>query len=314
MFSSDMLANQTRAIHFEDVPSDSQACFTLREFQWPAFPFNWHFHPELELTLIVKGRGLRFVDDSVQEFTEGDLCLLGANTPHCWASHANAPKGVHSLVIHFSPQAWGEFFWRLPEMRGVWRLFDLAGRGLVFHGAVRQEVSQMIWELTRDPHGSFSRLIAFLQVLERLANNKTWMPLASEGHKNPPSRQVWDKIGRILQVIHANLGPDLDQAGVARAMGMSAQAFSQFFRRSMGKTYVDYINELKIRQVCRALLETEDTITEVAYACGFNNLSHFNTQFRRFKQMTPREFREAARGGVMHNDLPSATDWLGALK
>ena len=108
-----------RAIHYEDVPTPAAASFTFREFRWPRFPFNWHYHPALELTLIVKGRGFRFVGDSVEEFHDGDLCLVGANLPHCWASEPKAPRGVCSLVIQFQPELWGETFWQLPETRGV---------------------------------------------------------------------------------------------------------------------------------------------------------------------------------------------------
>src|SRR5512137_397445 len=95
-----------RRVHYEEVPSDLGAAFTFREFNWPRFPFNWHYHPEAELTWIIRGRGMRFVGDSVEEFADGDICLLGCNAPHCWVSNKNAEPGVCSLVIQFRPESW----------------------------------------------------------------------------------------------------------------------------------------------------------------------------------------------------------------
>src|ERR1700759_5748625 len=107
-----MLLAKTKSIHFENVPTDVGTSFKVRQFEWPRFPFNWHYHPEVELPLIVHGRGLRFVGDSVERFGDGDLCLFGSNTPHCWASEKETESGVQSLVIQFQPDAWGEEFWK----------------------------------------------------------------------------------------------------------------------------------------------------------------------------------------------------------
>ncbi len=129
-----MIPATSRKMHYEEVPSDLGAAFTFREFNWPSFPFNWHYHPEVELTLIVRARGMRFVGDSVEEFSDGDICLLGSNTPHCWASHKDAEPGVRSLVIQFRPESWGEAFWNLPELRGIGRLLREAKQGLEVRG------------------------------------------------------------------------------------------------------------------------------------------------------------------------------------
>jgi AraC-like DNA-binding protein len=99
----------------------------------------------------------------------------------------------------------------------------------------------------------------------------------------------------VLSFIQANLGLDLRQKQVAQAVKMSPQSFSRFFKRFVGMTYIAYVNELRVRRVCRALLDSDETIAEAAYAAGFNNLSHFNCQFRRVKRMSPREYRRLAR-------------------
>ena len=75
-------------------------------------------------------------------------------------------------------------------------------------------------------------------------------------------------------------------------MSMSPSAFSRYFKRVMGKTFSRFVNELRIGQACRALLETDRPIAEIAYDCGFNNLSNFNRRFRELRGVSPRQFRE----------------------
>ncbi len=286
--------NRTRTIRYEAVPSDGAASFTFREFAWERFPFNWHYHPEVELTFIVRGRGIRFVGDSAEEFAEGDLCLLGANTPHCWASHRDAEPGVRSLVVHFRPEAWGEPFWQVPELRGLGRLLRDAGPGLEVSGAARSQVEQLFVLLQQQPAGSLERLATLLEMLHCIARSSEVRPLATAVWHPPGEAGASGKLGQILGYIHSHLGPDLTQHEVAKAVHLSPAAFSQFFRRNLGLSYVRYVNELKIRNASRALLETDQPVTEIAYRAGFNNLSHFNAQFRRLRQLSPRAFRRQA--------------------
>jgi len=294
-------------MHYEEVPSDLGASFTFREFNWPSFPFNWHYHPEVELTLIVRGRGTRFVGDSVEEFSDGDICLLGTNTPHCWASHKDAEPGVRSLVIQFRPESWGEAFWHLPELRGIGRLLTEAKRGLELRGAARREVEQLFKVLEQQPRGSLQRFDTLLEMLLCISQSTEIKKLAASAAEPPGSQGTNGKLGQILGYIHAHLGPDLTQHEVAEAVGLSPAAFSQFFRRSLRTSYVSYVNELKIRNACRALLDTDNPITDIAFEAGFNNLSHFNAQFQRFRHVSPRGFRLQARSAE-HATPPEDTE------
>ena len=299
-----MLPIKPRSIRYEDVPADLTASFTLREFAWPSFPFNWHYHPEVELTLIVRGRGIRFVGDSADEFSDGDICLIGANLPHCWASHKDADPGVRSLVVHFRPETWGQPFWNLPELRGIGRLLADARRGLQVRGPARREVEQLFLVLQQQPPGSLQRLDTLLEMLHGIAQSQEVIPLAAAVCEPVPTAGTTGKLGKIIGYIHAHLGPDLTQREVAEAARLSPAAFSQFFRRSLGTSYVNYINELKIRNACRALLDTDQPITEIAFNAGFNNLSHFNAQFRRLRRLSPRAFRQQAQSAE-RTDVPA---------
>ncbi|HEU5070814.1 MAG TPA: helix-turn-helix domain-containing protein [Verrucomicrobiae bacterium] len=310
-----MLPAKSKSIHFENVPADVGSSLTFRQFDWPNFPFNWHYHPEVELTLIVRGRGLRFVGDSVEKFVDGDLCLIGTDTPHCWVSDKDLEPGVLSLVVHFRPDAWGEPFWKMPEMRGIAKLLTDARRGLQVTGTVRREVEKLFVIMQQEPPGSFMRFNTLLEMLHGIAQSQELAPLAASDFIVPVTAEANGKLGKILNYIQAHLGPDLTQSEVAKAVRLSPAAFSQFFRRNLGTSYVQYVNEIKIRNASRALIDTDQPITEIAYDAGFNNLSHFNAQFRRFRHISPRAFRQQAqsaeRAGLPIDVNGASTSALG---
>jgi AraC-like DNA-binding protein len=281
-------------LHYEDIPADAASSFVLREFRWPRFPFNWHYHPELELTWIVKGAGLRFVGDSVEEFAPGDLCFIGSNTPHCWASHPGAARGAYSVVIQFRPELLGGTFLQTPEMRPVMKLMRDARRGLKIREPESRAIRQRMEEITRQRPHSLQRLCSLLAILAHLADTKCYDSLTSIQYEQPSNEAVDKKLARVLNFVYANFGPELTQRDVAKSIGYSPQAFSRFFKQAMGKPYVHFVNELKIHKACRALIETTASVTEVAFNAGFNNLSHFNAQFRRVKKTTPLNYRKVA--------------------
>ena len=270
----------------------------------PRFPLFWHYHPEFELTYVVSGRGLRFVADSVEEFQDGDLCLIGADTPHCWWSNADQPGGFRAVVIQFATGSLDGAIGSLPELRKIRELLSGTHQGICIGGPTREAVAPIITNLSSYPHGSWERLSAMLGVLLRIADSNERRPLASRWWESVEADAEHEKLSGILDFIHASIGPELKQHHAALHAKMSPTGFAHFFKRSVGKTYVDYVNELKVRVACHALLDSHKTIAEAAYAAGFNNLSHFNSRFRKVMGVSPKEFRLHAEAGKA--EIPAA--------
>ena len=289
-----MILPKPSSIRFEDVPVPGTSSFALREFRWPRFPLNWHYHPEVELTLISKGHGLRFVGDSIQDFRPGDLCLLGANIPHCWTSPAEARGGVCSLVLQFRAETWGRDFWHLPEIHKIDDLLSRSRRGFVVQGETRRSIASRLEGLASCPVGTWRRLHMLLEILGELSDSADLESLTSVTYQTTSDHASNRKLARVLQYVQDHLTQDLSQHEAAASLGVSPAAFSQFFRRNMGRTFVDFVNDLRIRHASRALLESSVSITQIAFDSGFNNLSHFHAQFRRLRGTTPRAYRESA--------------------
>lgn len=278
----------------EQIRPSHVASFRWVTFDRRSFPFVWHFHPEIELTLIVSGAGRRFVGDHVGTYRAGDLVLLGANLPHTWQS-APRPSGQRhvSLVCQFSRECLGSGFFDLPELRQVDRLLGRARRGLQVTGRTRRRVMAAIRGIDR--REPLRQMITLLQVLDLLSRSRDLRPLASSGYVTPRPDEGDRRITPLCRHIEKNLTQPLHQADVAARLGMDPAAFSRFFRKATGRTFVDHLHELRVGRACQLLIETDLPITDIAYRSGFMNLSNFNRRFRQRHRCTPREYRRLYR-------------------
>ena len=281
-----------RGIEFEVIQRDPQASFYVAETRVKLLPYFWHYHPEMELALILKGRGTRIVGDSVEHFEAGDLCVLGPNLPHCWISDPNQETGSHAIAIQFLPDFLGEKAFASPELHAIRQLLIRARRGLRFDGPSRAVLREKMIEIARLPSGHWQRVPQLLWLLGLLAENSHAAPLATDRPEPAADQNDRRRISRVMAL--TNVAPDEfpSQKVVDDAMRLSPAAFSRFFRQHMGKTYVDYIIDLRLAHVCRGLMESDASIIEAAFAAGFSTLSNFNRQFRRRKGCTPRQWRE----------------------
>lgn len=282
----------TRAA-YEAIQQEPASSLHVVHFSGQGFPFHLHYHPELEMTLIVRGRGLRFVADSIEDFDEGDLCLIGQRVLHTWQSSSRS-RVSEAIVVQFSREVMRPLEQQWPEMRPITRLLDLAARGLQFRGgggSSGEGLSRTMHALAATAPGSMERMSLFLQLLSAAAACGQPTPLSSTPSADAQDDQTAARLNRVLQHVHAHLTDPLTLGGAAALAEMSPASFCRFFRKMVGKTFVGYVNQWRIRVACRELIGTRRPVTQIAFDCGFENLSNFNRRFRQFKQMTPSEFR-----------------------
>ena len=278
---------------YEKVLPQPGRSFAFREFDLARFDSPWHFHPEVELTLVLEGNGRRFVGDHIEDFGPGDLVLVGPELPHYWYSEpdrAGGPDRAHSLVFQFLPGFLGPAFMELPEMQGIARMLRDAARGIRFTGDTRRRVERIMRGL--ESRAGPGQLLGLLEILNVLSQSGNRRPLASEGFTPRFDTHAEVRINRFQRYILENLGEPIRLEDVAAHVNMSPSAFSRYFKKVMGKTFSHFVNELRVGQACRALLETDRPISEIAFASGFNNLSNFNRRFLEFRGVNPRRFRE----------------------
>jgi AraC-like DNA-binding protein len=284
-----------RAIIEQLTPTPTTS-FITRHIHAPGFPFLWHLHPEFELTLILKGQGRRFVGDHIAPFEKNDLVLLGKNLPHTWSSEPAKSEALmkhEAIVVQFLENAFGQNFFNLPELRPIRRLLDDACRGLVITGKTRTAVLPSIRALaTLKPAQKF---LPLLEILSHLAHApaKDKSPLAAPGFSPEVDRPGQQRIADVCRWINEHYEQPLTLTKAAQKAHLSISAFSRFFKNATAKTFIEYLNEVRLGHAARLLLDTDLPISQIAYTTGYSNLSHFNRQFLRQKSTPPRTFRQS---------------------
>lgn len=292
---------------FEMVPKSDLYSFSFRELKLPAFPSVWHFHPECELTYVVRGQGTRFVGDNISPFAAGDLVLLGSNLPHCWKNDAPA-KGsklvAHCLVIHFRPECLGADFFSRPEMDAVRRLLLRARRGIRFSGRCCGRVSETMGKMSN--RSGLERIIELLRIFEMLLEAEGYQVLSSAGFSPSVDELAAERISSAYRYIFDHLSSPLDHAEIARRAGMSQSGFCHYFRRVTGRTVSDFTNEVRVGHASKLLIDTKQRISEIAYASGYETLSNFNRRFRDLTGLNPREYRNKYQSSLGSDPMAQA--------
>jgi AraC-like DNA-binding protein len=276
----------------EKLLPPTSASFLYHVKRDPSFNVFWHYHPEYQLTLVRRGEGKRFVGDDVARFKAGDLVLTGPNLPHMWcAPRARTAKSrqAEAIIIQFPGSIFAGSFLELPEMAAVRRLLERSALGIRFASSVRGKIAPRMVRMGRQR--GLARLIELLEILRILSQAPVDRILSSKAFIPSVGFADRDRIDRICRYLVENSARPIALPQAAAAAHLSVPAFTRFFRKCTGKSFVEYLTELRVGAACRLLVETDRTVIQVCFASGFSNLSNFNRRFRDLKGVTPREFR-----------------------
>ena len=271
----------------EDIPSKiGDASFYAKHLRVPAFEFKWHYHPEYELTYILKGTGYRVVGNSHAHFSQGDLVLLGSNLPHTWCGKLDDGAPSEALVIQFSKELI-EPFLKLNEGQSIQKLLELSNRGLCFESD--QLLADQLYTITNT--SGLERILSLLSILNQLSIGKS-RPLTTENYHGIMTKQFETRVNKVCAHLQNHFHEAITLKQVADLVFMSESNFCKFFKKATGTTFSDYLNDLRINEACHLLLSTEDTVGKIAQDSGFESLSYFNRVFLKKKQLTPSVFRK----------------------
>jgi AraC-like DNA-binding protein len=272
----------------------SESSIVSFEREDPEFPFFWHFHPEFELTLIIDSDGQRLVGDGIADYGRGDLVLLGPQLPHSWRSVpgiARVPRVHRALVIQFRPDFLGEKFLSLKEFAPVESLLKRAASGLAFgHTAIGKGVSNKLIEFQHVSPAQ--RILLLLSTLVELASDPAAQRL-STGHVTPTCRiEDQKRIDAICEHLHQHYDEEIDYVALSRCFHMDQASLCRFFKRATGRTMTTYVNEYRVGAATQLLLESDESLLDIAFRVGFGNYSHFHRQFKLIKGYSPRALRK----------------------
>jgi AraC-like DNA-binding protein len=278
------------------VPRTPAHSFSVRDDRDPFINNRWHYHIEAELIIFHQGSGTQFVGDHIKRFHPGDIILVGSNLPHYWryddvhfGTDHNHKRPVHSTVIHFSENFWGDAFLDLPETRQIRGLLEKARRGMLVHAREEQHIASLITGIGRTE--GVARVVALLECLSALAASPRLQLLSSIGFRPDFSESENDRINAIYDYTFRHFTCNIYLGQVAAVAGLVPNSFCRYFKSRTGKTYTQFLTEIHIGHACKLLLDNHISIKQLCFESGFNNFTCFHKNFKAITGTTPQLYQ-----------------------
>ncbi|NNC49586.1 MAG: helix-turn-helix transcriptional regulator [Flaviramulus sp.] len=249
----------------------------------------WHFHPELELVYVNKGEGKTHIGNHLSYFNNSQLILIGANLPHNGFADRLTANGTETTV-QFKSEFLGNDFINIPEMAKVSALFGLAKKGIKFGIETKSIVGPKINKLL--DYSGLERVLKFLEILNILAKTEDYTLLNADGIALQTSPQDNDKINIIYKYVNANFQEHITLDEIADKVSMTVPAFCRYFKKTTGRTFTQLVNEYRVVHATKLLNESNMSIADICFECGFNNFSHFNKQFNEVTGKSASNYRK----------------------
>lgn len=262
------------------------ASYRYLKLEVPNLEPYWHYHPEIEISFVKRGSGIRFVGDNIAAFAEGDLLLLGENLPHDLVSENQEEiEDIEVHVIQFPK----ELITRLPECKSLLPLLERSHYGLHFTEPDTSLIERIEQFGDLPP---LEALISLFRILQQFADDKTFDLLSTISYQEQFLKDSnTERIGKVNAYIIRNFENPLSLKEVAKVAGLTPHSFTRWFKRSFSCSFLTYLHNIRIEKACRYLLHTNWQVADIAYRTGFESISNFNRTFKSMKLVNPTTYR-----------------------
>lgn len=275
----------------EITPLTQNDCFTLFTRVKDAFDFPLHYHEEFELNFIQNAKGARrVVGDHIEEIDDMELALIGTNLQHAWFTHKCESREIREVTIQFHKDLFDEKLLRRNQLSFIRTMLEKSMRGILFSKETTQAIAPRILNLGQK-HG-FDSVLELMSILHDLSISRNSRLLSDSSFNQTEISYNSRRLEKAFEYLNQNFDKQITLAEVARQAGMTEVSFSRFFKSRSGKTFIDSLNDIRMGHASRMLIDTTQSVSEIAYNCGFNNISNFNRIFKKKKKCTPKEFKE----------------------
>lgn len=265
-------------------------CFLVLDREQKVFDYPVHFHPEMELNFISNGKGVRrIVGDSIENITELELILVGPNLYHGWELHECTSENVHEVTIQFHNDLFDKAFLSRSIMKPLRDMFRRSVHGILFsEEAIRRVAPRLLKVSKLDSMDYFLELMSILYDLA-ISRNQRLLSTATIHLENFDNSE---QLKAVYDYVQENYGTKITLADVSNLVNMSSVSFNRFIKKRTGKTFVEYLNDVRIGYASTMLIEKDFSISEIAFRCGFNSIANFNRIFKKSKNRTPSQWRK----------------------
>jgi AraC-like DNA-binding protein len=282
----------------EITPLTQADCFTVFTRKKKNFDFPVHYHDEIELNFIMDAEGARrIVGDSIEEIGPIELVLVGSNLEHAWFGDDFKGREITEVTIQFHRDFFDEKFLKRNQLSFIRNMLEKSSRGILFSQTTAKQLAPRILALHKKQ--GFDSVLELMSILHDLSISRNFRLLSDSSFNNTEKRNYSSRrIEKVMEYSNQNFHKQITLAEVAKITCMTETAFSRFFKVQTGMTYINCLNEIRLGHASRMLIETNLSISEIAYNCGFNNISNFNRIFRKKKGCTPKDMRTSYEQGT----------------
>ncbi|WP_425236881.1 AraC family transcriptional regulator [Ulvibacterium sp.] len=262
-------------IHLDQQRTITGFCFAKKNFETP-----WHFHPQHELTYIEESVGTKFIGDYVGPYEPGELVLIRSNLPHCWKNQVQQNGQSKSVVAQWDKG----IFARIPELDPIFKMLRTASKGIIFD---KKEIAPLIAPFQELPQLKGQELyIRLLTLLAALSKCK-YETLSEASFTDDIPTEYGSRMAKVHDFVSTHFNRKIYLKELAGLVNMSEQSFSRFFSKMMGRPFFTFLNEYRINMAARMLLDTDHSISQIGFACGYESLPFFYRQFKKIMGSSP---------------------------
>jgi len=275
----------------EITPLTSSDCFTIFTRTKSEFDFPLHYHEEIELNFIMNAKGAkRIIGDHISEIDDLELVLVGSNLPHVWETYKCRSKTIKEITIQFHKDLLDDKLLRRNQLVFLRKLLERSAKGVIFSKETIRQITPRLMILGQKQ--GFDSVLELLSILHDLSVSRNMHTLSDTTFSNSELSYNSRRINKVMEYMNQNFHKNITLGEVSRIVNMTDVSFSRFFKSRTGITFIDSLLELRLGRASRQLIDTTQSVAEIAYNCGFNNISNFNRLFKKKKGCTPKEFRE----------------------
>ncbi len=258
------------------------------------FQAPFHSHPELELVYVNESFGKRIIGNSVDNFEPGDMVFLGSDIPHVWLNDEMYYQNINklkakSIVVYFNKDIFGPAFYEMKEAKRINSLFEKAKKGLSITGKTNRLIAEKLEVLVTKK--DFEVIIGLFEILSLLSESTDYNKINIEAYTPNNDTIKKDRLSDVFQFIKDNYKKEISLDEVAQIANLTPTSFCRMFKAKTKKNFVEYLNEIRISNACKHLIETDMSVSEIAYECGYKTVSNFNKLFKKNTGSTPKEYK-----------------------
>jgi len=280
-----------KVVQFQ-IPKNTEEAFRVQVDDLPHLYNHLHQHPEIQLTLIKESNGTLVAGDYVGPFHAGDVFVIGGNQPHVFRNDEKffkkRSKAV-AITIFFDETTFGKNFWLLEEMKSLQQFLKNSSGGFRITGRKKKLLAEKLVSIVNAK--GIDRLILFLEILKMFVSRKEMYPLAKPVIQRNIKSYDGSRLNKVIEFTFKEFQRPIALKEVAALANLTPEAFCKYFKTRTRKTYINFLNEIRVNHACRLLTE-DKSISGICYDCGFMNLSNFNRIFKKIKQVSPGEWRK----------------------